>query len=340
MLPKILPHLQPYFSSAQTIYWNGINGAPCVTQYCPEVIMKVAPSTTNGQQSTCNNMLGFDIRTTNSSASTPTHIVDFRCVLEVKKSGTFTLTPGSGGSASPYCYPFTCATLTEVSPTLLRIEVVINNINNLYVGANYGEKLIATISLSTSTGGCIQSIKFLNAVIRQDGATEECLTSAQSQITEASPLDDLCTGSLSISAETENGNAIVGWEYYLNRYTANNSDFPNCYQDGSTQGSSVVACPCQFNKTQNVALRKVDNPLNGVSTYDLVLISRHILGLTPLSGFKMLAGDANTSGTLTNFDIVELRKQILGIYYNLPESRSWRFIDKDLKVNILKNPLS
>jgi hypothetical protein len=88
---------------------------------------------------------------------------------------------------------------------------------------------------------------------------------------------------------------------------------------------------------QNVALRKVDNPLNGVSTFDLVLISKHLQGISALSGFKLLAGDANTSGSLTSFDIVELRKLILGIYNDLPAARSWRFTDKDVKTSILNS---
>jgi len=74
---------------------------------------------------------------------------------------------------------------------------------------------------------------------------------------------------------------------------------------------------------------KDDNPLNGVSTYDLVLISKHILGLEPLqSPFKMIAADANKSNSITTFDIVEIRKLILGIYTELPNNTSWRFVDK------------
>ncbi len=74
---------------------------------------------------------------------------------------------------------------------------------------------------------------------------------------------------------------------------------------------------------------KDDNPLNGVSTYDLVLISRHILGLSPLATpYQMIAADANRSGSITTYDIVELRKLILGIYTELPNSTSWRFVDK------------
>ncbi|MCC7246518.1 MAG: T9SS type A sorting domain-containing protein [Saprospiraceae bacterium] len=67
--------------------------------------------------------------------------------------------------------------------------------------------------------------------------------------------------------------------------------------------------------------------LNGVTTYDLVLISKHILNIEPLnSPYKMIAADANRSGSVTTFDIVQLRKLLLGIYDTLPGNTSWRFI--------------
>lgn len=82
-----------------------------------------------------------------------------------------------------------------------------------------------------------------------------------------------------------------------------------------------------------------ETPLNGVSTYDLVLISKHILGLEPLSStYKMIAADANRSGSITTFDIVELRKLILGIYTELPNNTSWRFVDKAFVFPDLDNP--
>ena len=82
-----------------------------------------------------------------------------------------------------------------------------------------------------------------------------------------------------------------------------------------------------------------NNPLNGVSTYDLVLISKHILGLEPLSSpYKMICADANRSGSITTFDIVELRKLILGIYTELPGNTSWRFIDKTYNFADPSNP--
>ncbi|HLP93491.1 MAG TPA: T9SS type A sorting domain-containing protein [Saprospiraceae bacterium] len=91
----------------------------------------------------------------------------------------------------------------------------------------------------------------------------------------------------------------------------------------------------------NISLTPVkqDNPLNGVTTYDLVQISKHILGLEPLnSPYKMIAADANKSGSITTFDIVELRKLILGIYTSLPTNDSWRFVDKSFQFPVPNNP--
>ena len=69
--------------------------------------------------------------------------------------------------------------------------------------------------------------------------------------------------------------------------------------------------------------------LNGVTTFDLVKIAQHILNIESLnSPYKIIAADANRSNSVTTFDIVEFRKLILGIYNELPQNDSWRFIPK------------
>lgn len=71
-------------------------------------------------------------------------------------------------------------------------------------------------------------------------------------------------------------------------------------------------------------------PLEGITTFDLVLISKHIIGLDTLdSPYKIIAADANKSGLVTSFDVVELRKLILGIYDVLPDNTTWRFVPSD-----------
>jgi hypothetical protein len=83
------------------------------------------------------------------------------------------------------------------------------------------------------------------------------------------------------------------------------------------------------------------DPLNGVNTWDLILISRHILGLEPLNTpFKLISADANKSGTVTTFDIVELRKLILGTYQKLPNNSSWRFVNKAQVFTNPQNPFA
>lgn len=79
-------------------------------------------------------------------------------------------------------------------------------------------------------------------------------------------------------------------------------------------------------------------PLNGVSTYDLVLISKHILGLEAIPNpYRLIAADGNRSGSITTFDIVEFRKLILGIYPKMPNCPSWRFVPKSF---VFPDPLN
>jgi len=115
---------------------------------------------------------------------------------------------------------------------------------------------------------------------------------------------------------------------------------PYSYFDLSdTSGVYVVKNSVPLAATFVIAPEKDDNPLNGVTTYDLVLISKHILGIEPLtSPYKMIAADANKSGSITTFDIVEIRKLILGIYTELPNNTSWRFVDKAFQFPNLNNP--
>ncbi|MBL7804402.1 MAG: T9SS type A sorting domain-containing protein [Saprospiraceae bacterium] len=86
---------------------------------------------------------------------------------------------------------------------------------------------------------------------------------------------------------------------------------------------------------------KDDDYNNGVSTFDLVLMSKHILGIELLdSPYKIIAADVNKSNSVTTFDIVELRKLVLGIYNDLPNNTSWRFISKDFVFSNPSNPFA
>jgi Dockerin type I domain len=71
--------------------------------------------------------------------------------------------------------------------------------------------------------------------------------------------------------------------------------------------SSVpVGIPYQFTG------KLIDTSITGITILDLVAMTRHILGIEPLNGHPVFAADANRSGTVTAFDIVLLRKRMLG----------------------------
>ncbi|MBP6694329.1 MAG: T9SS type A sorting domain-containing protein [Saprospiraceae bacterium] len=67
---------------------------------------------------------------------------------------------------------------------------------------------------------------------------------------------------------------------------------------------------------------------NGVSTLDLVLIQRHILGIEFLnSPYKVIASDVTNDMKVNTLDLVELRKVILGVQDEFSNNNSWRFAE-------------
>ncbi len=72
---------------------------------------------------------------------------------------------------------------------------------------------------------------------------------------------------------------------------------------------------------------KNDDPLNGVTTLDLILIQRHILGLSVIEDAKLqIAADVNADRRITALDLVELRRLLLGYTDNFTNKDSWTFI--------------
>jgi hypothetical protein len=96
-----------------------------------------------------------------------------------------------------------------------------------------------------------------------------------------------------------------------------------------------------FGNDVTVSPVKDDDPLNGVTTFDLVIISKHILGVQSLnSPYKIIAADANKSKSVTTADLVELRKLILQINTAFSNNTSWRFIKKGYVFPDPANPWS
>ena len=133
--------------------------------------------------------------------------------------------------------------------------------------------------------------------------------------------------------QNENGENIEEVEINLN---SNNNPLPP-FITGPNGAFSFTALTT--GEDYEVEPQKTINPLNGVTTYDLVLIQKHILGTELLdSPYKVIAADANLSKSITALDIVEIRKIILHIEDDFNDGNSWRFIDKDFVFASTINP--
>ncbi|MCB9298052.1 MAG: T9SS type A sorting domain-containing protein [Lewinellaceae bacterium] len=87
---------------------------------------------------------------------------------------------------------------------------------------------------------------------------------------------------------------------------------------GCAQGESYVLAACKTD-TEDLSC--------GISTFDLVLISKHILGVEQFEDPRdLIAADVNGVDGITTLDLIELRKAILGISATFAGAPHWRFI--------------
>ncbi len=147
---------------------------------------------------------------------------------------------------------------------------------------------------------------------------------------------DLCPDNLIVThamiageVEMENGNEIP----HVMVHIQNTSLMDSTDTDGHFELNDI-----QTGATYEVMPEKNTGFKNGVTTYDLVILAKHILGVQTLSSpYKIIAADVNKTGTVTTSDIVELRKLILGIYDEFPNNTSWRFVAKG---HVFQHPLN
>ncbi|MBK8699591.1 MAG: T9SS type A sorting domain-containing protein [Saprospiraceae bacterium] len=108
----------------------------------------------------------------------------------------------------------------------------------------------------------------------------------------------------------------------------------------TTDAGNFVLEDVLKNRNYSLSVDKNTDALNGLSTLDIVLIQRHILGVSRLdSPYKVIASDINNDGKVLASDLVALRKLILGLSVNMPSGqKSWRFINATSPFANASNP--
>ena len=129
----------------------------------------------------------------------------------------------------------------------------------------------------------------------------------------------------------ENGNMLENTEVQINEgMTATEMTDADGYYDFAEMAAG---------QNFTVSPLRTHDPMNGVSTFDLVLIRQHILNTEILdSPYKIIAADINNNGAVSTADIVELRKLILTIYDDFPANTAWKFVDADYEFADPLNP--
>lgn len=96
----------------------------------------------------------------------------------------------------------------------------------------------------------------------------------------------------------------------------------------------------QGSKNYFLTAKKDTFDVNGISTNDLLSISRHLLDVTLLdSPWKILASDTNGSNNISTNDIVETRKVLLGLAPNgFTQVPSWKFFPASTHFDNNLNP--
>ena len=129
---------------------------------------------------------------------------------------------------------------------------------------------------------------------------------------------ETCTANISGRITSQAGVGLEGFIVSLNDIVTTQTS-----ADGSYEFREVPT-----NATYEIIPSENSDLLAGVTVFDLVLITRHILGIDVFDNpYQTIAADANNDNRVTTLDIVELNKVILGINEELPNNQSWRFVN-------------
>ena len=115
------------------------------------------------------------------------------------------------------------------------------------------------------------------------------------------------------------------------------SEFPKTYVTGNDGEYAFVSNPLGFN--YKIEATQDADVLNGVSTLDLILLQKHIIGADFLdSPYLLIAGDANKDQKLSASDVLDIRQVILGLSETFSSERSWTFVNKSTGIFDQNNP--
>ena len=199
-----------------------------------------------------------------------------------------------------------------------------------------GTQLSMFFSCADIENGIAQEIPLEMHVIDASGNSEFCsvtLILQDSQLSNACE-DDLGKASISGHIVNSSNEGLLDIEVELMDMAAQDANMDMTQEDGVYAFNEV-----NYYGTYAIEPYKNDDANNGVSTLDLVMVQRHILGLQELdSPYKLIAADANGNDNLSSSDLLLMRKVILGINTTFNDNTSWRFLPTTYEIEDPTDP--
>ena len=82
------------------------------------------------------------------------------------------------------------------------------------------------------------------------------------------------------------------------------------------------------------------NVANGISSIDIIILTRHILGVQRLTGpYQLIAADVNNNGSVSAVDLIGIQRVLLGIASEFDGRPSWIYVPEtaDLSEASIRN---
>jgi subtilisin-like proprotein convertase family protein len=262
-----------------------------------------------------------------------------------KATCSYKLTVRDGKKPTPYCLS---SVTTVVMPTTGNVAIWAKDFD-LGSFDNCTPRNKLNISFSTNvldTGKVLtcsnipdgRSVKFPIDIYITDeaGNREYCSVNVIIQDNEGNVCKDNNGSLVAVGGriKTENNKSLNGAMVSL--YNDNNL----VQELMTTSAGNFILENIDNTKAYQLGANKNDDVNNGISTLDLVLIQRHILGLQKFtSPYKYISADANNDSRISAADLVALRKVILGISTEfINNQKSWRFLNSLTPFSDPNNP--
>lgn len=276
-----------------------------------------------------------------------THRIIFKVEDQCGNENTcsFLFTINDGKKPTPYC---ATGIITVVMPMTGEVAVWAKDLDagsfdNCSKAANLRFSFSSNVNNTSRTFRCSdipngmeETFEVEVWVTDEFGNQDFCTT----KITIQDNIGDACPDTGTVTSALITGEVFTPKNETVENVMVKLNGHGSMYKEHMTSSDGIYAFEqLPMHKKYTLNAERNDNPLNGVSTKDIILIQRHLLGLKEFdSPYKYLAADVDDSEHVSVRDIFEIRRLILGLQDNFPNNKSWRFIDASHQFNNITNP--